>query len=36
LFYLTRTDTGMARLVMRLRTLQPIFASVFWLGRVRA
>ena len=29
LFYLTRTETGMPRLVMRLRTLQPIFASVF-------
>src|SRR5208282_2440294 len=25
LFYLTRTETGMPRLVMRLRTLQPIF-----------
>jgi len=29
LFYLTRTETGIPRLVMRLRTLQPIFASVF-------
>ncbi len=29
LFYLTRTETGIPRPVMRLSTLQPIFASVF-------
>ena len=31
-----RTETGMPKLVIRLRTLHPIFASVRCLGRVRA
>jgi hypothetical protein len=31
-----RRDTGMPRLVMRLRTVQATLASVFCVGRVRA
>ena len=34
--YLIRAEIGMPRLVIRLRILQPIFASVRWFGRVLA
>jgi hypothetical protein len=32
----TRVEAGTPSPVIRLSTLQPIFASVRWLGRVRA
>lgn len=35
-FQLTPCDTDMSSLVIRLSTEHPIFASVFWAGRVRA